>query len=401
VTLLIDLERVPACHCDSALEGLFKAMAQDPAGRPETIWAPVENPWIRATVEEVTAQLQHALEQVQNAIARLLTGEPIGELKKADDGSWGRWTESEFAAARLQLEAKRPEAYTLEDWLLAVDYLLQQFFPDGVIQSIADYLAVRSTLSGKIQAAMTARPVSPGNAPDPASVVELVPTRFRAVPPKVLTPVETQILRVAHARAAENISAVTQATRHRMKGLVIEHVQAQVLGLPDGQHQALRQRLFDEFGQMNRDFRRIAVTEAGECCNQGFIAALKPGRKVKRAEAYRGACDFCKSINGKVFTVVAADAPVKNGQTEVWVGKTNVGRSASPSRRSESGLVARSESEMWWPAAGVQHPHCRGSWVAVAEEDTKVDPAFASWMEELITKKAPRQAPPAEEDEFD
>ncbi len=391
MTLLLDVEHLSACQCDNALEGLFKALAQDPAGEPESIWAPVENVAIRRTVEDVTEQLQMALSHIQDAIGRLLTGEPMAELRKAE-GPWFRWSEAEFASARITLESKPSSGYTLDDWLLVVDYLLQRYLPAGVIDTISDYLTVRATLAGKIQANLIA--AKQGQNARVEDLVALVPTSFRAVPDRLLTPVETQTLRVSQARAAENISAVTAAARHRMKTIVIEHVQAQVLGQVGGQHTALRQRLFDEFAGLNRDFRRIAVTEAGECCNQGFVAAQQPGRKVRRKEAYRGACEFCKSIDGKVFTVVAADATEKNGQTEVWVGKTNVGRSASPRRRGPDGLVERAEGERWWPAAGAQHPHCRGSWVAVTERPPQVSEGFANWMDSLIAKKMPKPAAP-------
>jgi hypothetical protein len=219
-----------------------------------------------------------------------------------------------------------------------------------------------------------------------ARLSEYVPTEFGKLPDKILTPVERQILRVSRARAAENISNVTESARHRMKTIVIEHVQAQVLGMKQGQYTALRTRLFDEFGQLNRDFRRIAVTEAGECCNTGFIAAQRPGSRVKRLEAYRGACPFCKSINGKVLEVVEPTAPQKNGDDQVWVGKSNIGRSASPRMRQGGGLVERPDNERWWIAAGVQHPHCRGSWAPVADAPAEVSPEFVSFMDTLIAK---------------
>jgi hypothetical protein len=149
----------------------------------------------------------------------------------------------------------------------------------------------------------------------------------------------------------------------------------------------MRSRLFDEFGQLNRDFRRIAVTEAGECCNTGYIMAQSPGTKVRRQEAYRGVCDFCKSISGKVFTVVDPAKLDKDGDTKVWAGKTNIGRSAAPRRRQGGGLVERPSSEMWWVASGVQHPHCRGSWLPVTDEPPAgVSPEFLSWLDGLIAR---------------
>jgi hypothetical protein len=48
----------------------------------------------------------------------------------------------------------------------------------------------------------------------------------------------------------------------------------------------------------------------------------------------------------------------RDGWTHVWPGKTNVGRSASPRKKTDEGLVERETDELWWPAAGVQHPNC-------------------------------------------
>ena len=203
----------------------------------------------------------------------------------------------------------------------------------------------------------------------------------------MLTRVEREILACAIERAATNISGVTEQARARMRSIIVEHVQAQLLGQAEGQAERMRSRLFDEFGQLNRDFRRIAVTEAGECCNVGYIAAQRPGAKVRRQEAYRGACAFCKSITGQVLTVVDPARPDKDGDTQVWVGKTNIGRSAAPRKRQAGALVERPSNERWWVAAGVQHPHCRGSWLPVpGDAPPGVSKEFVAWLDGLIAR---------------
>ncbi len=129
------------------------------------------------------------------------------------------------------------------------------------------------------------------------------------------------------------------------------------------------------------------MTETGECLVMGMVAAQTPGTKVKRHEAYKGACSWCKSIDGKVFTVVSEDAPAKDGETEIWVGKTNVGRSASPRMRQGGHLVERPSAEMWWPAAGLQHPHCRGGWLPLpSEKPPNVSQEFEDFAQALIAK---------------
>jgi hypothetical protein len=381
MTFLVDLGDVPEQCCNHGLDVMVKASAE-PGPHEETIWAPHENPYLRQHVEDVTRRLQMILEGLQDAFARLLLGEPLLDLKKSD-APWLRWDPAEFDRVTLYLETKHPTDYTLDDWMMVVDLLIQRYLPDGVIKTEAEYLAVRAALLGKIEANQARMQAGGAHIED---MVPLVPTSFAHVPPRILTPVESSVLRVAAARAAENIGGVAEQARHAMKGMIIEHVQAQVLGQKEGTAAYLRQRLFDAFGQLNRDFRRIAVTEAGECCNQGFVAAQNADSRIKRKEAYRGACKFCRSIDGKTYTVVDPAKPDKNGQTEVWLGKTNIGRSAAPMMRQGGTLVERPAAERWWPAAGVQHPHCRGSWLPVSEKPPEVSQEFEDWLQALVRK---------------
>lgn len=390
MTLLIDVGDVPEPACNHCLDLMAKALVEGPADRD--MWSPHDNPYLARHVEDVTNRFQRILQALQDAFARALTGQSLGDLQKADP-PWLRWDEGAFQRARERLEAKPPGLYSLDDWMLLVDYLIQRYLPEGVIGSEAEYLTVRSALMGKVQANMERGQGKP-NRPDIEYIVDLMPMSFGEIPPKILTPVELATVHLAKARAAENISDISATARHKMKNIIIEHVQAQMLGMKEGQHTALRQRLFDTFGQLNRDFRRIAVTEAGECCNQGFIGAQKPGQKVRRQEAYKGVCPFCASINGKVFTVADPASPEKNGDTEVWVGKTNIGRSASARMRVGNSMVDREKSKLWWPAAGVQHPHCRGSWVAVTDDVRPgVSPEFVDWLDGLIAKAGPTNRP--------
>jgi hypothetical protein len=385
VTLLIDIGPIPAAHCDDCLEELFKALAENPAAEEAAIWRPHENPWLTRHVEAATARFQAILRAIEGAISKLLLGEAITDLAKAMP-PWFRWSDAEFKAAEARLARVAPAGYTLDDWMLVVDYILQQYLPDGVIESEAEYLTVRASMLGKVASAMDSRAEKPNNPSLIDTLVELVPTDFAHVPPKAFSPVEMSIMRVAKARSAENISNVSSVARHRMKTIVVEHVQAGILGQKEGTHQAMRQRLFDSFGQLNRDFRRIAITESGECFNSGFIGAQTVGQKVKRMEAYKGACDFCRSINGKIFTVVDPAAPQKDGATEVWLGKSNVGRSASRRRRVGNALQDRQPAELWWPAAGVQHPNCRGSWTPASDRLAEIAPEFDAWLTALLKR---------------
>jgi len=385
-SVLIDLGGVASCHCDHGLEEMHKALAEDPAGTGESIWTPHENPWLRDPVEAWTGDMSGILEKIQAVLTRVLGGEPIGTIMLKSAVPWERWFDDGFRAALHELESKAPASYTLDDWLLLVDYLIQRYLPDGVIRSEAEYLTVRSAMAGKLQLNLDARR---DRLPDDvtAAVVELVPTKFADVPPKVLTPVEEAILRVAHERVAENITALSGDMRHKLKGVILEHVQAIVLGQKEGTTGHLETRLISEFGALNRDMRRIAITEAGEAMAQGQVAACKHGAKLVRLEAYRGACPWCQSIQGKIVTVVDPAKPNKDGDNEVWVGKTNIGRSASPMKKVDGILIPREPHEMWWIAAGLQHPHCRGGWgTGPSEPPPGVIKEFDAYLKDLVAK---------------
>lgn len=405
----IDFDGVPDQHCTHCLDALHKALAEDPRGEGDRgIWKPHENPYLTWLVEDWSARMSALVAKIQDDFAKLLTGAPIGTLAKAaiPGLTWGPET---FERVRLILETLPQDQWTVDDYMLAADYIIQRYLPEGVIRTEADYLTVRSALLGKIQASMELVPHRRAamEAEQMEALTKLLPTSFRKVPVGILAPVERKMLEMARASCAEHISDVTEEQRHRMHRLCIEHVQAMILGQKDaGTTERLRTRIADEFMMLNRDFRRIAVTETGNAQNMGVIAAQPVGGYVRRLEAYRGACDWCASINGLVFKVVDPADPEKNGDKEVWVGKSNVGRSASPRKRVGDQLVEREAHERWWVAAGVQHPHCRGTWQPAAPPPPPpgapppappggggVDPAFAAWLAQQL--EATRPKPPS------
>jgi hypothetical protein len=376
VTVLIDVTKVPEACCTDHLELMAKATAEGP-GTPEGMFRPLENPWARAIVEASTARFQGILRQIEEALARFLGGS-ADELRKATV-PWLRWDEARFEVVRARLESLDPHMMTIADYELLIEYLVQRYLPPGVIEEEADFIAVRAALMGKIQANLqNDRRV---NDPLVDTLAALMPTRFAAIEPHVLTPRELAMLEYGRAHAAENIRHVTEQARHRMAQIVLEHVQGGILGQREGTWAYAKQRLFDEFATLNRDFRRISVTETGEIVNQGLVASQEPGARLRRVEAYRGACDFCKSINGRVVTVVSPDKPNKDGDREIWAGKTNIGRSASPMKREGNTLVEREPHEMWWIAAGVMHPHCRGAWSPVTNRPPEVSAQFFNFLQ--------------------
>lgn len=371
--LLIDIGPL-SCGCtDHALETIYKAQRLDDG----SLWAPHHDPFVRDHIEAVTTRGIGLLDTILEALQIFLG---IGKLAKAD--TLTRWNVAKLSEVRERLEQKPREQYTIEDWMLLVDWLVHRYLPAEVILTESEYLAVRAVAAGKIQAATEGRGLSDavkaglvGAAPESMAGLE----RFGK--PSNL---ESVVLTFSRARAAELITDIGDRARHRIKSLILAHEENIAIGSPDASVASLQNQLFEEFAVLNRDWRRIAITETARNANEGFLAALPVGSRVRRIEAYATACAFCRSIHDKTFTVVGPAKEGKDGWTEVWVGKTNVGRSAAPRRRVGGELVERTDAELWWPAAGTQHPNCRGTWVREAGTAPGVDPKFAAWLKEQL-----------------
>jgi len=378
-TLLLDVGALPWGCVDHVLEQLHKSLA-DPPG-DSLLWRPHDNPYLVQVVEQSTAQIQAVLLAILEDLLHLAGIEPPKSLQKSHT-PWLRWDAEKLARVRAYLDNKDPKQYGIDDWMTVIELIIQSHLPRGVILHQAEYLAVRSALMGKVQLAMGDHvPYEP----EMRHMTGLLPDSWVSVRHDVpLAPIEEVAIDFARARAADLIEDLGDKTRHRVKQIIIDHQRAAVLGEFGGSLQQLQSRLLDEFGILNRDWRRIAITEATRNANEGFIAALPEGARVKRVEAYQGACGFCRAINGRIYTVVPPEKEGKNGGMQVWVGKTNVGRSASPRKRSGNELVERLPSEMWWPAAGAQHPNCRGSWQLVEQQDAGVSAEFVDWMDDLL-----------------
>ncbi len=117
--------------------------------------------------------------------------------------------------------------------------------------------------------------------------------------------------------------------------------------------QRLAQELFDQFGQFNRDWRRIALTETAKAVSNGYLMDLKDGDQIIIQEA-ADMCPHCRRLNhGKVFTFRERPG---NEKTEIWVGKTNYGKKTRD-----------------WSACVPLHPHCRGRYVKFNDVFYKMD----------------------------
>lgn len=378
--LLFDLGPL-SCGCtDHALESLYKALGDPPDS--EGIWEPHHDPWIAGHAEDVTRRGQRILQAMQDALlGEMGLPEPQPLIKALP---WQRWDAAEFDRIRRELNAIPAGQKTLHDWMTLVDWIIQRYLPDTFALDEAEYLTIRALIAGKVRANLDAKQGASLTEQRIAALVAALPTDFLVIPAHLLTEREAHILNFAFREAAQHITDLSDHARSRMKKTLLNGIRKMTLGDKDGTWGALHQELLDDFGTLNRDWRRIAITETTNATLNGFISALEPGTTVKRIESYKGACPYCASINGKIFTVVSPDKTDKNGELEVWPGKNNIGRSASPRKRVGSTLVMREPDEMWWPAAGAIHPHCRGSFIKVS--DSTVSPEMANYIRNLLNK---------------
>jgi hypothetical protein len=376
MSILLDLESLTCCQTDHVLDGLYKSLAEEPNA---DIWQPHHDPWQRDHVEAVTERGLARLNMIRDALTiAVVNSEPF---RKADN-PWLRWSQDDFDRVRQYLDAKPRADYSLDDWMLYVDWLVQEYLPEGVIATEAEYLAVRAQIAGKVNATLEARKLAPVNV---SKILAVLPHQFSQIPTGVLTEREAHILRFANRETANLITALSNQTRQQMKAVLLNGIRRITLGDKQGTWQKLHSELLDTFGDLNRDWRRIAITETGNATNVGYLSTFKPGQKVKREEAYSGCCPYCASIRGRVLTVVSDDHEPKDWDTEVWVGKNNIGRSASPRKRVGGVLIPRTPDELWSIPAGLVHPHCRGSYSS-ADHPPGMSNEYQMWLRGLMVE---------------
>lgn len=383
--LLIDLGRLTECCTDHALEGLAKAISGED-GRAHDIWEPHHSPFIARIIELFTKRGLTMLEHVQNGLKMWADGKMNSGLQPptAKPGFVENWTPEQSELVHLYLTSLPPEQFSFDDWGLLVDYLLHTYMPDQVLRTEAEWLAVRSSIMGRVQANMAGKAITAAQL-DP--VLAALPLTVAGAQKAFNFGSKVDaVMEYGRARCMAQVVDLTASARSKIKKTILEHTLGQMQGDPIATREVLQSKLFDQFADLNRDWRRIAVTEAGENANQGMLATLTPGARVKRIEQYKGACPFCKKIDGTVFDVVAPDAPNKDGDKQVWVGKTNKGRSASSRKRVGAELVDRLPSEMYWVPAGTVHPHCRGGWFLMPGPSAHDDPVFQKWLDEHLHK---------------
>ena len=357
--LLVDLAPL-SCGCtDHALETLHKAVSED---QPD-IWAPHDSLWIRELIERLTADGLAPLEELRVSLWAWLEGQFHITHPVPPPDLLAPWSPSLATAVKAYLQGKPQGEWSAQDWSLWVDYLIRTHLPVERLQEAVTAAQRQGTVLGAIRATL-AENLAPAQALAIVQAISAAGTLARA---EDLAHLNRTQAAYAQAKAADLIVELTDRARHGIKRLVLDHLeQNHLAGVSSAANwRPLEQALRDQFGDLNRDWRRIALTEVGEAHNQGFIATLPAGTYVRRLEVYAGACAFCQKIDGAILQVVDPAKPDKDWDREVWAGKSNVGRSGSPRKRVGNVLVERTDSELWKIPAGLVHPHCRGRFVTI------------------------------------
>jgi hypothetical protein len=260
---------------DLALESIFKAQNDEPPG----LWEPHQNPYIARIVDLFTTRGLRRIENVELELRRWLSGsmlKPSHERPMRPQGNMARWSAAELELTNLYLRSLPPSEFTFDDWGLLIDYLVQRYLPADDMRSESEWLAARAALMGRLEAARGPA-ISQAVADNALAAAAAAPAGDA---------VAAAVVAYGNARCSENVVALTDSMRHRLKRAVMADAESRLLG--NRSPHTLQTKLLDEFGALNRDWRRIAVTEAGEIANQGLILSLasgsqgEAGREVQR-----------------------------------------------------------------------------------------------------------------------
>ena len=209
-------------HCDDLLK------AQRPGG--DDIWRPHESPFIRGLVESWTS---HGMEKFGGMHAELLKWIAgvfyhTGPAPIAQPGMLARWTAGDLAAAKFYLETLDPVAYTLDDWMMVVDYLVQKYLPHDVMMNEAKWQAARASMMGRVEASM---PTMSAVAAGKLSLA--LPFTADAIQRQFgMTVTQKAALEFGQARCCQYVTNVTDALRGKMRLAVIGWQEQRFLGVP-------------------------------------------------------------------------------------------------------------------------------------------------------------------------
>jgi hypothetical protein len=262
---------------------------------------------------------------------KLLLGKTHVELAKAEGPpSWGD-------IAKLFGSPESPEK-KMSIWENLIDAFTTHILPSETVEAVAGAWALRSSLLSILGDRVR-------------GIGETV--KDWAAYHKILPSHRKEAVEWQKVHAARFITNLKDSTRKAIKNTLI---QAEIENIPRGE---MHQRLLDNFGTLNRDWRRLVLTETASGSASGKLAQAAGLEGFEAVwTGTPNACPFCYRMYRRVFQIVSPEHPNKDGQKQVWPGKSNIGRSPSPYRKDGT---KRKPEELWWPAIPA-HPNCCCSW---------------------------------------
>ncbi|MCX7020854.1 MAG: hypothetical protein NTW26_01010 [bacterium] len=202
---------------------------------------------------------------------------------------------------------------------------------------------------------------------------------------------------IAEEYAAKCVTDIDKDTRKRMKEIICKSIQ------DEWGCRKLESELYHNFKSLQRDWRRIALTETARISNYSYLLRVGPGNYVTCPQV-AGACDWCASkLEHKVFLIVSnpmVDDRIEDKYAEqaVWIGKSNVGRHRCLTK--EGTKRKRDYHKLWWPCCP-GHPHCRhvfikhnlmygppGPRLPMSEAELAASPNKPAWLIGINTEQA-------------
>lgn len=203
---------------------------------------------------------------------------------------------------------------------------------------------------------------------------------------------EAKAINAAVEEGAALMQNSTLETVNTVRNAMVENYKKR--GNAKSLEELLREKILDDPGELNRDWKKVAITESNNIFNNGILGKLKDGDFVTGISA-PDACDGClENISGQVFRVRKEPPPPYDNldpdddkyqeiaeiwENYVWVGKNNYGRSNSRQKRinpavgnKKDNLREKYHHEHSTPALP-QHPNCRCYWKLINIEWQYID----------------------------
>ena len=278
----------------------------------------------------------------------------------------------EFMRTKLQTGSR--EYFTPAEIKL-IDQFTERYF-EGKIEEAQAWL-VRAYIYGRFTAEadrelrLLTKVTVPGETP--ANLAE-IGRKFG------LTESELRAVQFVHNKAAVNLTNTTQDTIRAVRRAITDSMQRRE-GVA-GAEKRLQEMIFTDTGELNRDWKRVAISETNQAFQDGYIAAQADGEYVIGL-SMPDACPTCMDqIHNRVYKVtknppkdysnLEGDEYIREAakwERYIWEGKTNIGRSGAKRKRinpaggnASSNLRDREHHEKAMPTIPM-HPSCRCRWV--------------------------------------